>query len=140
MQTEVIQINNTLGLNILCSGKLKANEFNQVLLQNMDHNNAFISTCSFIVADFSDVTEHDLTLDDVTQIAIRTHQEIEESNNLFILTIATKSNTLYNLFSTWKEILSDSKNLQMGVFKGIERTTQWTEIKVSQSIANNRYL
>jgi len=133
MHTEVIQIKNTIGLKIIASKQLNTNEFIKVLLQCMDSDKALFFTCDFIVADFSHVTSFDLPFNDLIKVAQNCHQHENQSSNSLILSIATKNNALYKLFTSWKEILSDSKSLQPGVFRDIERAVQWANIKISQN-------
>ena len=133
MHTEVIQIKNTLGLKVVASKQLNTNEFISVLLQCLDNNEALFFTCNFIVADFSHVTSFDLPINELINISKKSHQQENKNSNSIILSIATKNNELYKLLTNWKEILSGSEFLQSGVFRDVERATQWVDIKITQS-------
>jgi len=133
MHNEIIQIENTLGLKMLAAEHFDTNEFKKILLQCIDNNQAFINTCDFIIVDFSNIKESKLSLDDVFNIALKSNQYRNHTSNAFVFSIATKNNDLYNLFTSWKVMLSYSKAIQMGIFRDIDRAMQWSEIKVKQN-------
>jgi len=129
MLTEVIQIKTALGLKVFSPKQLDADKFINMLLQCMDNNQALFYTFDFIIADFSNVTEHDMSLNDVVEFTQKVQHHEKQFSNSLLLSIAVKNNELYKLFTAWKEMHSDSKSLQSGIFRDIDRATQWTEMK-----------
>lgn len=130
MLTEVIQIKNALGLKVYANEKLDAQEFTTLLLQSMDNNQALFYTFDFIIADLCKVTEHDLSIDHFVELLEKLQRNKKQFSNSLLLSIAVKNNVLYKLFTDWKELHSDCKSLQSGIFRNMERATQWTEIKI----------
>lgn len=129
MFTEVIQIKTALGLKVFTSKQLEAKKFINILLQCMDNNQALFYTFDFIIADFSNVIEHDMLLNDIVDFTKKIQQNETQFSNSLLLSIAVKNNELYKLFTACKEMHAASKSLQSGIFRDIDRATQWAELR-----------